>query len=489
MLELAMTCMRHDNPDQAVLMVAQGNFTEAVRLAMMRLEKKPTTQTAASHALLGQVIGRTLIALGREADAEELFRQQLRIYELASRSSLRWMSALDHGAISVATNRLARAADAFNMVADDDSAPTELRIEGLAGLAVAMRGLGEYRRADRILSFALALSEERKSPGITQLLNALRLETNTLGSFRTFDDPDSIRHATVTVSPSIANARVPLRTELQNAASQLTWLPIASDRLNFLASLIGTDVADRPIAKALGDAPQDGRQPRAVGYELDRRVEAALASASSGEIRTTQDILAGLVPDEEAIQRHRYSLELKYCLSRVYAHQGRYADALRLYKEHALQALHRLRMELSHLPHPRCLEELETADNADPMKLLLPLRYRRAYQYIVEHLRQRDLSIREVASHVNVTERALQMAFRTHLGLTPAELIRRKRMEHIRQELRDSQDRRTVLDVGQKWGLSSRSTLTHSYRRRFNETPTTMMRGGAAPAEAGAGLP
>ena len=65
---------------------------------------------------------------------------------------------------------------------------------------------------------------------------------------------------------------------------------------------------------------------------------------------------------------------------------------------------------------------------------VLPLRYRRAYQYILEHLENRDLSVREVATHVDVTERALQMAFRTHLGMTPAELIRRRRIERIRKE-------------------------------------------------------
>ena len=120
------------------------------------------------------------------------------------------------------------------------------------------------------------------------------------------------------------------------------------------------------------------------------------------------------------------------------------------------------------------------AARADAMQLQLPLRYRRAYQYIIDHLDDRGLSVREIAAHIDVTERALQMAFRNHLGLTPAELIRRRRMERIRKELRESPDRNQVFDVAQRWGMSDRSTVTQHYRQLFNETPSMMLRGGAA---------
>ncbi len=96
---------------------------------------------------------------------------------------------------------------------------------------------------------------------------------------------------------------------------------------------------------------------------------------------------------------------------------------------------------------------------------------------MIEHLDNRDLSVREVAAHVDVTERALQMAFRSHLGITPAELIRRKRLEHIRRELRETPERHNVLGVAQRWGLTNQSTLTQNYREIFQETPTGMLRG------------
>jgi transcriptional regulator GlxA family with amidase domain len=82
-----------------------------------------------------------------------------------------------------------------------------------------------------------------------------------------------------------------------------------------------------------------------------------------------------------------------------------------------------------------------------------------------------------VAAHIDVTERALQMAFRKHLGLTPAELIRRHRMEGIRNDLRDSTGAGNVLKTAERWGMSNRSTLAHGYRQLFSETPTGTLRG------------
>jgi transcriptional regulator GlxA family with amidase domain len=115
----------------------------------------------------------------------------------------------------------------------------------------------------------------------------------------------------------------------------------------------------------------------------------------------------------------------------------------------------------------------------------LPLRYRRAYQYMMEHLSDENLSVRQVAAHIGVTERALQLAFRAHLGVTPAELIRTRRVENIHHELQGQAGDAGVLEVASRWGVKNRSTLVHNYRTRFDETPTQTLRG----ASEGGGMP
>lgn len=485
MLMLAMTCARSHGADEAIRMVMRGELAQAIPIGLLCLERRPAPEAAAGRALLGQTIGRALIELGREEEAEELFRRQMRAYDVDSRPHLRWMSSLDNGVMQLMQNRLGRAADAFNTVADDPSAPPELRIESLAGLAVSLRGLGEYRRAERLLAYAETLASQDAHAPMRRLLQALKLETAALRALRPFDDGGDTPGGMPQALGAGGDLLVKPGGLLETAARTLEAIPIAAQRLRFLASLLDANLAAADRAGQIAEELGQLRRRKLVGHERECRLEAAMAHLAHGDGHAVQPLLQGLVRDEDTVRRHRNSLELKYCMSRIYALQGKHMDALRLYKEHAAQALFRLRAELAHLPHTRCIEKEEMAERSDSTKMLLPMRYRRAYQYILDHLDDRDLSVRQIAAQIDVTERALQMAFRSHLGLTPVELIRRRRMEHIRKELRETKDRCTVLDVAQRWGMSNRSTLTLNYRQCFDETPTTMLRSpvGHDPAE------
>ncbi len=101
------------------------------------------------------------------------------------------------------------------------------------------------------------------------------------------------------------------------------------------------------------------------------------------------------------------------------------------------------------------------------MGLRLPPRYRAAYRYIIENLHDPNLSVREIAGRLGVTERALQLAFRNHLGMTPAELIRRERVRRIEGEMEEASatgGRVHMLDVASRWGISNRSTLANAFK-------------------------
>jgi AraC-like DNA-binding protein len=78
--------------------------------------------------------------------------------------------------------------------------------------------------------------------------------------------------------------------------------------------------------------------------------------------------------------------------------------------------------------------------------------------------------VQELSAEIGVTERALQIAFKTFLGLSPTEVIRRERMERIRADLLNTD--RGVLDTANKWGVRSRSALVSGYRKQFNEVPS-----------------
>lgn len=95
---------------------------------------------------------------------------------------------------------------------------------------------------------------------------------------------------------------------------------------------------------------------------------------------------------------------------------------------------------------------------------------RRAVRYIEEHAQQ-DLSIGEVARACRVTPRALQYAFRRHLGCSPMGYLRRVRLDLVRQALRDGAAL-TVSDAAAQHGFFNPGRFASGYRQVFGENPS-----------------
>lgn len=468
MLLLTLGSLRLADPDGDVAAaVARGDVQEALRLGLGRLDRGAGGDLD-RLAALGQVLGQALLAAGRDEQAEELFQKQLRMYEGLPRAQVRWLSSMDRGFLFLHLNKPGRAAETFNVVADADDAPLALRVEALAGMAQAMQSMGEHRRAGRTLAFAMALVDAARAPQapalMMPLLTAIELELQVCRALRHYDD--------------VAAAELPrdrdVRASLRASALALAALPVVVARIGFLLALVSHEPA--PAGGEGVDGLFDGvrwyRDRRLAPMEERARVEAALALLDRGQARTAYDILGPLAIDDARQLHHRHAIELRYCASKLHAMNGRHSDALRCYRQHAQLSLARLRFELTRVPYSRFLEQQERAEQADADQLRLPPRYRRAYQYILDHLHDRALSVRRIAAEIDVTERALQMAFRANLGLTPAEVIRKLRMACIRTELQQMAGRDSVLAVAARWGMANRSTLAHNYRQQFGETPS-----------------
>ena len=475
MLLLALTCLRAAAAapgavSDVVADVHAGEVAKALRTGHERLHRRGALALPADRALLGQVVGRCLLLSGREDQAEDLFQRLLREYGTLSRTSLRWLSSLDRGVMFLGLHKLGRAADSFNATADDPSAPAELRVEALTGMAAALQGLGEHRRAARTLALARELAQAMpavNAVAVGLVLDAVDLEMDVLAEVRGFDSARP---------PLDEDAVAALALRLDACADALASRPaaltLARRRVQFLAALLHRARVVNGGSTSILECVAWLRERQLAAAEEQARIDAALVFADRGDRTLAGDALGHLATDEQQMHRHRRSLEIRYCMSRLHAMNGRHVDALRLYREHAEQALQRLRTELAQIPYSHVLEKQALADRNDAARLQLPLRYRKAYDFIVEHLDDRELSIRQVAAHVDVTERALQMAFRSCIGTTPRELIRRKRAERIRAELRQGAANGGVLDVAGRWGVGNRSTLAKSYRQRYDETPT-----------------
>jgi len=473
---LTLTSARLQETEQDIArLFREGRMTDVLRTAQDRMERRDTN--ASRRCDLGGLVLHLSLAAGREEEAEELAQKMPRLYETVSRPAVRLLSSLDQGAMCLALNRPGRGAQAFNLVADDEAAPAKLRVEALAGLSIAMHKVGEYRRAALSLQGARELARGEGLEQQVALLDGLGLDLAMrywLRSCEEFDDVPLPQEVCMLAGRREGESLQACAERIEHALEEVAP---AARRLTFLAALMARDATPAALACAVQNQLRWLREQHLSAVESESRIESALGFTMRRDFRAAVELLGEWISDDQQVVRHRHSLDLRSCLSRLHALQGRHGEALRVYKEYSRLAMETIQREVSLLPYSRFLERQETASQADAPQMRLPLRYRRAYQFIIERLDDRDLSIRQVAAHIDVTERALQMAFRTYLGMTPAELIRRHRIDRIRNELRRGHQQATVIEIAQRWGMGKRSTLAQNYRQQFSETPTATLRG------------
>lgn len=97
---------------------------------------------------------------------------------------------------------------------------------------------------------------------------------------------------------------------------------------------------------------------------------------------------------------------------------------------------------------------------------------RRAAVFIDDHAGD-DISAGDIADAAHVSMRALQLAFRRHLGTTPMSYLRRVRLERAHDELLAAGAAgTTVTAVASRWGFASPSRFTAYYRAVFGTVPS-----------------
>lgn len=101
---------------------------------------------------------------------------------------------------------------------------------------------------------------------------------------------------------------------------------------------------------------------------------------------------------------------------------------------------------------------------------------RRAVAFIDEHAHT-DITIADIAASACVTVRAVQLAFRRHLGTTPTEYLRRVRLDHAHRDLASADPATTtVTTVAYRWGFPSGSRFAAYYRQAYGINPGHTLR-------------
>jgi AraC-like DNA-binding protein len=106
-----------------------------------------------------------------------------------------------------------------------------------------------------------------------------------------------------------------------------------------------------------------------------------------------------------------------------------------------------------------------------------PATLRRAIAFI-EGNADCDISVADIARAAHVTARAVQLAFRRHLGTTPSAYLRRVRLQHAHDQLHDAVPGTiTVSAVAARWGFLNPSLFAAHYRTAFAVLPSRTLQG------------
>ncbi|MCG6494104.1 helix-turn-helix transcriptional regulator [Kitasatospora sp. A2-31] len=133
-------------------------------------------------------------------------------------------------------------------------------------------------------------------------------------------------------------------------------------------------------------------------------------------------------------------------------------------------ARHLAAVALAALPHS-ARDTGRPSDTSDAT----PDTVRRAVAFIESHADQ-DITLARIAAAACVTPRALQYAFRRHLGTTPLGHLRRVRLDAAHRDLlAGDPGSTTVTEIAMRWGFAHPGHFAARYREVYRTSPSTAL--------------
>ncbi|WP_327279322.1 MULTISPECIES: helix-turn-helix domain-containing protein [unclassified Streptomyces] len=117
------------------------------------------------------------------------------------------------------------------------------------------------------------------------------------------------------------------------------------------------------------------------------------------------------------------------------------------------------------------LLDADTTDEADDASGAVNEMLSRIHGYIEEHLMEPGLSPESIARAHHISVRYLQKLFQND-GSTVSQWVRQRRLEFCRLELGRSNRRITMAAVAHRWGFSSPSHFSRTFRGAYGMSPS-----------------
>lgn len=106
----------------------------------------------------------------------------------------------------------------------------------------------------------------------------------------------------------------------------------------------------------------------------------------------------------------------------------------------------------------------------------VPAAIRRALDHMEQHAHE-PIGVSDIAAVSGLSVRGLQDAFRRNLDVSPAEYLRRLRLDRVRRDLlaADPVSGATVGGIARRWGFAHLGRFAQTYRAAFGEHPGTTL--------------
>jgi AraC-like DNA-binding protein len=407
-----------------------------------------------------QALGDAALLLGFEEDAEEHFRRAQKLQD--SNDAVRLLSCRNAGWQALNLHRYSAALHCFARIVQDGAANVAQKAEAALGAALVHHQLGQQAACDDALRQARALGEAADDGRWLLLADLLALDCAVrLGVRSAAGLRDHVFWQSAAVR-SDHHAQWRRFADAMAACDARRPAPeLAARRHACLALLLRLADGERDVMSVL--------QRHGAG-DPGMHVEIALAALAGEHVDLAeQSLQRGRQADP---RDRRWSLDQRYCQAKIAMLKGDGAAAFKYYAAYTAEALQCLRSE-TQVIKPLDGVTPAAAQPSDDISARLPAKYRRAYRYIADHYRNNDLTTGEIAAHIGVTERALQLAFRDNLGMSPTAVLRRMRLDAVRAELLAGEGgSEGILKTANRLGLKSRSSLIRGYRKQFNEAPS-----------------
>ncbi|MFD9698685.1 helix-turn-helix transcriptional regulator [Lentzea sp. NPDC059081] len=148
-------------------------------------------------------------------------------------------------------------------------------------------------------------------------------------------------------------------------------------------------------------------------------------------------------------------------------------EVLPVFEEHPLVVANATRLlvatTLATFPNNALVESPGERRDAHPRSL------RRAMAFI-ESNAAKDITAADIARAARVSIRAIQLAFRRHLDMTPMAYLRRVRLSCAHEDLRAANGSVTAIAV--RWGYARSSVFAAHYRAAYGVSPSQTLRSG-----------